>query len=202
MRIRMAGLEDAAALLAIYAPYVRETAITFEYDVPSEKEFAGRIAHTAGEISVSGCGKRRRNRRLCVCGRVPSARGLSVVRGDERLCEAGCAAHGVGRKLYDAMETILSMQRLTNVEACIAVPSAPDAHLTLDSVRFHEKMGYRMIGAFHQCGYKFDTWYDMVWMEKHIGEHVHPQPPILGIKQIEKEAGEMLSPLIRRASGA
>ena len=46
MRIRMAGLEDAAALLAIYAPYVRETAITFEYDVPSEKEFAGRIAHT------------------------------------------------------------------------------------------------------------------------------------------------------------
>ena len=33
MRIRMAGLEDAAALLAIYAPYVRETAITFEYDV-------------------------------------------------------------------------------------------------------------------------------------------------------------------------
>lgn len=37
---------DAAALLAIYAPYVRETAITFEYDVPSEKEFAGRIAHT------------------------------------------------------------------------------------------------------------------------------------------------------------
>lgn len=109
---------------------------------------------------------------------------------------------GVGRKLYDAMETILSMQRLTNVEACIAVPSAPDAHLTLDSVRFHEKMGYRMVGAFHQCGYKFDTWYDMVWMEKHIGEHVHPQPPILGIKQIEKEAGEMLNPLIRRASGA
>ena len=42
----------------------------------------------------------------------------------------------------------------------------------------------------------------MVWMEKHIGEHVHPQPLILGIKQIEKEAEEMLSPLIRRASGA
>ena len=95
---------------------------------------------------------------------------------------------GVGRKLYDAMETILCMQRLTNVEACIAVPSAPDAHLTMDSVRFHEKMGYRMVGAFHQCGYKFDTWYDMVWMEKHIGEHVRHQPPILNWEEIREEA--------------
>ena len=36
---------SAAALLAIYAPYVRETAITFEYDVPDEREFAARIRH-------------------------------------------------------------------------------------------------------------------------------------------------------------
>lgn len=68
MRIRMAGLEDAAALLAIYAPYVRETAITFEYDVPSEEEFARAYRAYAGKVSVSGCGKRRRNRSASVCG--------------------------------------------------------------------------------------------------------------------------------------
>ena len=44
--IRVAREEDAAALLEIYAPYVLETAITFEYDVPSAEEFAGRIRHT------------------------------------------------------------------------------------------------------------------------------------------------------------
>ena len=44
--LRVARPEDAKALLAIYAPYVRDTAITFEYDVPSVEEFAGRIAHT------------------------------------------------------------------------------------------------------------------------------------------------------------
>ena len=93
MRIRMAGLEDAAALLAIYAPYVRETAITFEYDVPSEKEFAGRIAHTLEKFPYLVA---ENDGEIVVCGRVPSARGLSVVRGDERLCEAGCAAHGRG----------------------------------------------------------------------------------------------------------
>ena len=46
IHIRTARPEDAAALLAIYAPYVEETAITFEYDVPSPEEFAGRIART------------------------------------------------------------------------------------------------------------------------------------------------------------
>lgn len=188
VQLRVAAPEDAAALVDIYAPYVRDTAITFEYDVPSVAEFAGRIAHVLekfpylvaendGEIvgyAYAGAFHPRAAYQWCV--------EMSVyVKQDVRRM-------GVGRKLYDAMETILKLQRLTNVEACIAVPGTPDAHLTMDSVRFHEKMGYRMVGAFHQCGYKFDTWYDMVWMEKHIGEHVHPQPPMLRFETVKEEA--------------
>ena len=188
VQLRVATPEDAAPLAEIYAPYVRETAITFEYAVPSAAEFAGRIAHTLekfpylvaendGEIvgyAYAGAFHPRAAYQWC------AEMSVYVKRDVRRM--------GVGRKLYDAMETILCMQRLTNVEACIAVPSAPDAHLTMDSVRFHEKMGYRMVGAFHQCGYKFDTWYDMVWMEKHIGEHVRHQPPILNWEEIREEA--------------
>ena len=188
VQLRVATPEDAAALAEIYAPYVRETAITFEYAVPSAAEFAGRIAHTLekfpylvaendGEIvgyAYAGAFHSRAAYQWC------AEMSVYVKRDVRRM--------GVGRKLYDAMETILCMQRLTNVEACIAVPSAPDAHLTMDSVRFHKKMGYRMVGAFHQCGYKFDTWYDMVWMEKHIGEHVRHQPPILNWEEIREEA--------------
>ena len=188
VQLRVATPEDAAVLAEIYAPYVRETAITFEYAVPSVAEFAGRIAHTLekfpylvaendGEIvgyAYAGAFHPRAAYQWC------AEMSVYVKRDVRRM--------GVGRKLYDAMETILCMQRLTNVEACIAVPSAPDAHLTMDSVRFHEKMGYRMVGAFHQCGYKFDTWYDMVWMEKHIGEHVRHQPPILNWEEIREEA--------------
>ena len=44
--IRPASPEDAEALLSIYAPYVKHTAITFEYEVPSAEEFRKRIAHT------------------------------------------------------------------------------------------------------------------------------------------------------------
>ena len=188
VQLRVATPEDAAALAEIYAPYVRETEITFEYTVPSAAEFAGRIAHTLekfpylvaendGEIvgyAYAGAFHPRAAYQWC------AEMSVYVKRDVRRM--------GVGRKLYDAMETILGMQRLTNVEACIAVPSAPDAHLTMDSVRFHEKMGYRMVGAFHQCGYKFDTWYDMVWMEKHIGAHVRNQPPILRFDQVREGA--------------
>lgn len=187
VQLRVAAPEDAAALVDIYAPYVRDTAITFEYDVPSVAEFAGRIAHVLekfpylvaendGEIvgyAYAGAFHPRAAYQWCV------EMSVYVKRDVRRM--------GVGRKLYDAMEAILKLQRLTNVEACIAVPGAPDAHLTMDSVRFHEKMGYRMVGAFHQCGYKFDTWYDMVWMEKHIGAHVHPQPPMLRFETVKEE---------------
>ena len=43
LQIRVATKEDAEALLAIYAPYVEKTAITFEYEVPSIEEFRCRI---------------------------------------------------------------------------------------------------------------------------------------------------------------
>lgn len=188
VRIREATPKDAAALVEIYAPYVRETAVTFEYDVPSVAEFSGRIervlekfpylvAENDGEIvgyAYAGAFHPRAAYRWC------AEMSVYVKQNARRM--------GVGRMLYDEMEAILRMQRLTNVEACIAVPSAPDAHLTMDSVRFHEKMGYRMVGAFHQCGYKFDTWYDMVWMEKHIGEHTHAQPSVLRFDEIREEA--------------
>ena len=63
------------------------------------------------------------------------------------------------------------------MNACIAYPQEEDPYLTKDSVLFHEKFGYSMVGKFHACGYKFNRWYDMVWMEKMIQPHSqHPEP--------------------------
>ena len=78
---------------------------------------------------------------------------------------------GIGKKLYDVLEQILKEQGILNLYACIAYPETEDEYLTKDSVCFHEHLGYRMIGEFRECGYKFDRWYHMVWMEKMIGEH-------------------------------
>ena len=53
-----------------------------------------------------------------------------------------------------------------------------DASLTRNSARFHAHLGFALVGTFHNCGYKFGRWYDMVWMEKIIGEHRPDQPPV------------------------
>ena len=50
------------------------------------------------------------------------------------------------------------------MNACIAIPDE-------GSVAFHQRLGYCQIAHFHQCGYKLDKWYDMIWMEKMLGEH-------------------------------
>ena len=55
------------------------------------------------------------------------------------------------------------------------LPEEDDEYLTKNSKQFHEHLGYRLIGEFRKCGYKFGRWYHMVWMEKMIGEH--PEKP-------------------------
>ena len=168
---RIATTADAKALLAIYTPYVEQTAITFEYDVPTLEEFTSRIQNTLRKFPYIIA--EENNRILGYAYASPfkerAAYGWSVetsiyVKQDERQ-------KGIGRILYDRLEEILKKQGILNVNACIGYPQIEDEYLTKDSVRFHEKLGYSMVGTFHKCGYKFGRWYDMVWMEKFIGEH-------------------------------
>ena len=187
---RVARPEDAEALLAIYAPYVEETAITFEYEVPSVEAFRARIAHTLATYPYIVAVEDEKIIGYAYVGRLHerAAYDWSVetsiyVRSDTRQS-------GIGRCLYDALEKVLSEQGILNMEACIAYPIHEDEHLTLDSVKFHTKMGYRMVGRFTACGYKYEQWYDMVWMEKLIGEHLPVQLPVRPIGEVRAAVAE------------
>lgn len=187
--IRAAVPEDAAALLAIYAPYVEHTAITFEYDVPSLSEFRGRIEKTltrypylVAEIDGKPVGyayagplKDRRAYDYCV--------ELSI------YVDETCRKHGVGRLLYDGLENCLGEMGITNLYACIGYPDIEDEYLTKNSAGFHEHMGYEIIGSFRKCGYKFKRWYSMVWMEKIIGDHLEDQPAMRPFPEVRGMLG-------------
>lgn len=169
--IESAKEEDAASLAAIYAPYVLNTAITFEYEPPSVEEFRSRIRNTmkkypylvaknGGEIlgyAYAGTFKDRAAYSHCV--------ETSVYLKKE--AQGG----GIGKKLYLALEEELKKMGILNLYACIAYPEKDDEYLTKNSACFHEHIGYRPVGEFLKCGYKFGRWYNMVWMEKFIGEH-------------------------------
>ena len=84
----------------------------------------------------------------------------------------------MGSALYAALERALAAQGILNLCALVAYPPREDEHLTLDSVRFHERYGYALAGHLHQCGYKFGRWYDMAYMEKARGEHTGSPVPV------------------------
>ena len=87
--------------------------------------------------------------------------------------------------LHQALENTLKEQGILNLNACIAYPPREDPYLTKNSVEFHSHLGYRMVGEFYQCGYKFGRWYNVVWMEKHIGLHSSDQPPVKSFSQVK-----------------
>lgn len=85
--------------------------------------------------------------------------------------------------MYLALEEILKRQNILNLNACIAYTSTENAYLTNTSMYFHEHLGYKKIGHFTKCGYKFGSWYDMIWMEKIIGEHSETPKSVIPISE-------------------
>lgn len=185
--IRTATPIDAAEILAVYAPYVKQTAITFEYEVPSLEEFAGRIVRTLERYPYLVALSEGKIVGYAYVSPFHARPAYDWAVETSIYVRMDCKRMGIGHKLYEALEETLKRQGILNMEACIAYPETPDEYLTRDSVAFHEKKGYRMVGEFYQCGYKFNRWYNMVWMEKFIGEHKENQPPVIPFPQLSKE---------------
>lgn len=173
MKIRVVTENDAPELLDIYTPYVENTAITFEYEVPSVEEFRKRIesvlkkypyicAEKDGEI-VGYAYAHEYGERAAYAWTVKT----SV------YVKENCRRQGIGKTLYNSLEDILKNMGILKVCACITCPrSEDDPYATRNSMEFHTHMGYRKIGHFECIGYKFDRWYDTVYMEKDLGEHI------------------------------
>lgn len=179
LHIRPAAPGDAAALLRIYAPYVRETAVTFEYDVPTREEFAARIAGTLTRYPCLVAERDGQPAGYAYAGAFKARPAYDWAVETTVYVDRAQRRGGVGRRLYGALERALSAQGILNLNACIACPAEePDPYLTGDSAAFHRRMGYRLAGRFTQCGFKFGRWYDMIWMERLIGPHTSSAPPV------------------------
>lgn len=170
IRIRTARPEDAIELLEIYAPYVRETAVTYEYTVPSKEEFASRIRHTMVKYPYLVAEKDGEILGYAYAGAFHPRAAYAWDAEMSIYIKKDRKRSGIGKTLYEALEKLLAEQNILNVYACIACPEEEDEYLTKDSIRFHERMGYRIVGEFRECAYKFGRWYGMVWMEKRIGK--------------------------------
>lgn len=188
--LRPATSADAPALTAIYDYYVQNTAISFEYETPSVAEFSARLeqvrAHQMPYLVAENQGQLLGYAYACPFSErkayLPSVElTIYLAPQDKR--------QGLGRALYQALEQELKAQGYENLYACIATPvvtpikdnesllhyaladTKEHDYISWDSVRFHHHMGFRLVGVFSQCCFKFGRYFDMVFMEKLIGAH-------------------------------
>ena len=180
-QIRTAAPSDAAAILAVYAPYIERTTVSFELAVPAVDEFAGRIAETLERYAY------------LVLEELPdgnAACGLTVPDAADRAARIvgfayyGAFGHraayqwsaetsiylapelcgrGLGAALIDALERLMAVQGIVNAEACICAENA-------GSIAFHERHGYTQRALFPSCAHKLGRWLGIVWLEKRLGE--------------------------------
>jgi phosphinothricin acetyltransferase len=166
--IRPATTSDAQDILNIYAPYILETAITYEYDVPTLAEFEGRIAHTLEKypylVAIDN-----QNHILGYAYASPfitrSACDWSVE--TSIYVDRNCRGRHIGALLYAELERILKAQHIVN--ACAYICASYE-----ESIAFHHKRGYEIVATFHKSGFKLGRWHDLVCMEKALGAHEVP----------------------------
>jgi len=185
--IRTATAVDAEAILAVYAPYIQKTAITFEYEVPSLEEFRTRITNTLTHHPYLVA---ERNGDILgyayaspFIGRAASSWAAEV---SIYLREDACKL-GLGRRLYQTLEDVSKSQNILNLNASIAVSETEDPYVTRNSANFHAHLGYRQVAEFHRCGYKFGRWYNLIWMEKFLGEHTDAPAPVVPFPNLSVE---------------
>ncbi len=179
-RIRLATPSDAAGILAIYAPYIENTSITFETDVPSVDAFAERI-----ETYLQ-------NWPWLVCEADGKIIGYAYAsRYRERVAyqwSVECSVYvqeesvraGVARALYESLFEILKTQGFRNVYAVINLPNDR-------SVAFHEKCGFRYFATYEQVGYKLGKWKNVGWWRFILNEFGDEPAAPVPFSKLDKE---------------
>lgn len=180
MIFRLATPDDAAGILEIYGPYVRDTSITFETVVPSREEMAGRIgkyleqwpwlvAEENGRIAGYAYASRYRER-VAYQWSVE----CSVYIHNDSL------RRGLARALYTGLFRLLQKQGYRNVYAVINLPNDR-------SVAFHESLGFRWFATYEQVGYKLGQWKNVGWWRLVINEFGPEPASVIPFSQLEKE---------------
>ena len=177
-KIRNVAINDAERLLEIYAYYVTDTAISFEYTVPSLAEFQSRIKRITEKYPYLVVEKDGQIQGYAYAHPFVEREAYDWCCETTIYLDKNARKCGLGRMLYEALEARLKEMGIINLYACIARTDKKDEYLNNNSPEFHEHLGYKTVGEFRKCGYKFGRWYDMIWMEKIIGEHKDDQPKI------------------------
>lgn len=162
--------EHIKDILDIYSYYIINSPATFEIDIPEYSEFKQRVLNIQQKypyLTALYNGK--------VAGFAYAAP-LRSRKAYDYSCETTIYIHNeflnksIGKALYSKLFDDIKEQNIINIYACITESNK-------ESVLFHEKFGFQKVAHFHKCGYKFNKWHDILWLEKIISNHsINPLP--------------------------
>ena len=159
--IRPATEKDVPEILAIYAPYVEESTATFEYDVPCSRSFLQRFLDITAQFPWLVWEENGKILGYAYAS-APYSRAAFRWCAEPTIYLHPAAKHrGIGRKLYAVLEEILRLQGYQVLYALITSENT-------ESIAFHRKNGYAIRADFPDCGFKFQRWLGLVWMEKRL----------------------------------
>ena len=168
LKIRDAQLEDAARLVEIYSHYVLNTAVSFEYAVPSLDEFKERIRKIKTKYPYLVCEKDGKIIGYVYAGAYSPRAAYNWTAETSIYIDKDCRRNGAGALLYKELEKRLKEKGIINLLAGVAFCENEDEYLTHDSQKFHLKMGYSEVAHMKGVGKKFERWYDIKWFQKKI----------------------------------
>ncbi|OPJ60304.1 GNAT family N-acetyltransferase [Clostridium oryzae] len=166
--LRLATLDDCTEILNIYAPFITDTVITFEYDVPTVEEFKDRMRNIQAKYPwlVYEVDGKIAGYAYASPFHVRAAYDWSV--NFSIYIKPEYHGRHIGRTLYKALIEILKLQGYCNAYSLITMPNDK-------SEGIHKNFGFTTMGLCKDVGYKFGQWHDVKWYELQM--QPHPEKP-------------------------
>ena len=176
--INIAEKKDIKDILEIYSYYILNSPATFEIDVPNINEFSARVLTIQKKYPYLTA--KIDNKLTGFAYAAP----LRTRKAYDYSCETTIYLHheylnkSIGSRLYTTLFDYIKKMNILNVYACIT-------YANTESVFFHKKFGFQEVAHFHNCGYKHDTWHDILWLEKIIGNHTIPPATFINFNDLK-----------------
>jgi phosphinothricin acetyltransferase len=180
MTLRFATPQDAKQILDIYAPYITDTSITFEYDIPPLDQFTERIVNITRRLPWLVC---EEDGQIIGYSYASPHLTRAAYQWDAELSVYTRQGHhrkGVGRKMYSALISLLREQGYYNLYALVTLPNEK-------SMGFHHSMGFSTVGIYPRTGFKLGAWCDMAILELALHEEFGTPAPLKTVHELTPE---------------
>lgn len=163
-KIRLATEADSTSVLEIYAPFVKDTVISFEYEVPTVSEFSKRMDNIQKKYPWLICEVNDNIVGYAYASQFNGRAAYDWSVDFSIYIKPEYHKKKIGKALYTALSQLLRLQGYCNAYAGVTLPN-------IKSESLHESFGFKPVGVYHNVGFKFGNWYDVKWFELEIQEH-------------------------------